>query len=97
MDVQRKGAGRKRVIRRTLYGTLLVSCLVGATVAIGKLKPAVPTVERATVWPDTVKRGPMLRQVRGLGTLVPEQVIWIPAATDGRVARIFVQPGAPLG
>jgi HlyD family secretion protein len=53
-------------------------------------------VEKATVWPDTVKRGPMLIQVRGLGTLVPEEILWIPATTDGRVVRRFVLPGSPV-
>jgi HlyD family secretion protein len=96
MDVKREGAGRKRLIRRIIYGTLLVAVIVGATVAVGKLKPAVPTVEGSTLWPDTVRRGPMLRQVRGLGTLVPEQVLWIPADTDGRVSKINVHPGAPV-
>jgi HlyD family secretion protein len=51
-------------------------------------------VERATLWPDIVKRGAMVRQVHGLGTLVPEEIRWIPAATDGRVERIVVHPGA---
>ncbi len=61
------------------------------------MKPAAPTVERSTVWPDTVKRGPMLRQVRGLGTLVPEEILFIAAQTDGRVDRIAVRPGAVVG
>ncbi len=96
MDVKREGAGRKRLIRRIVYGLLLVGVVVGATVAVGKLKPAVPTVDGSTLWPDTVRRGPMLRQVRGIGTLVPEEVLWIPADTDGRVAKINVRPGAPV-
>ncbi|HVG83670.1 MAG TPA: HlyD family efflux transporter periplasmic adaptor subunit [Vicinamibacterales bacterium] len=66
------------------------------SVVLARLKPAAPTVERATVWVDTVKRGAMLRQVRGLGTLVPvdEARRWIPAATQGRVERIVIRPGA---
>jgi HlyD family secretion protein len=60
------------------------------------MKPAAPVVERATVWPDTVKRGPMLRQVRGLGTLVPEEILFIATQTDGRVDRIAVRPGAEV-
>ena len=56
---------------------LIVVALV--TVALARLKPAAPTVERAIVWPDTVKRGAMLRQVRGPGTLVPEDIRWITA------------------
>ena len=66
------------------------------TVALSRLKPAAPTVEKATVWVDTVRRGPMVRQVRGLGTLVPEEIRWIPAATDGRVERIVMQPGTTV-
>ena len=66
------------------------------TVALSRLKPAAPTVDRGTAYLDTVKRGPMVRQVRGLGTLVPEDIRWIPAATDGRVERIVVYPGTPV-
>jgi HlyD family secretion protein len=68
--------------------------LIIATIAISRLKPAVPTVDRSTVWVDTVKRGPMVRQVRGLGTLVPEEIRWIAAATEGRVEKIVIRPGA---
>jgi HlyD family secretion protein len=60
------------------------------------LKPAVPSVDRSTVWVDTVKRGPMLREVRGLGTLVPEEIRWIPANTEGRVEKIVVRPGTQV-
>ena len=66
------------------------------TVGLSRLKPAAPSVERATVLIDTVKRGPMLRQVRGLGTLVPEEIRWIPAQTQGRVERIVTLPGTPV-
>jgi HlyD family secretion protein len=61
--------------------------VVLTTLGLSRLGPAAPTVERATIWPDTVKRGPMVRDVRGLGTLVPEDILWIPALTDGRVKR----------
>ena len=71
-----------------------IAALVLLAWAPTKLKTAVPTVERSTIWVDTVKRGPMLRQVRGLGTLVAEEVTWIPAATEGRVDKIVVRPGA---
>jgi HlyD family secretion protein len=67
--------------------------VVVITLGLSRLKPAAPSVERATVWLDTVKRGPMLREVRGLGTLVPEDIRWIPATTEGRVERIIVRPG----
>src|SRR5262249_46922090 len=65
----------------------------GITLGLSKLKPAAPTVEMAVVWPDVVRRGPMVRQVRGLGTLVPEDIRWIPAQTQGRVERIILRPG----
>jgi HlyD family secretion protein len=63
---------------------------------LANLEPAAPTVEGATVWSDTVKRGPMLRQQRGLGTLVPEDIRWIPATTQGRVERILLRPGTQV-
>ena len=63
---------------------------------LGQLKPAAPTVEKSSIWMDTVKRGQMLRQVRGNGTLVPEQIQFVQADTDGRVERIFVLPGAEV-
>src|SRR2546430_15128354 len=59
-------------------------------------KAAAPTVERSTVWIDTVKRGSVLRQVRGLGTLVPVEIQWIPAITEGRVDKIRELPGTQV-
>ena len=94
MDVARPINKRKRTITRTLYGIGGVTVLAAITVGLSHLKPAAPSVSRATVWVDTVKRGPMLRQVRGLGTLVPEEIRWIPAATEGRVERILIKPGS---
>jgi HlyD family secretion protein len=94
MDVVRKGAGKKRLIKRIIIVSVLALCVVAASLAVSRLKPAVPTVERSTIWPDTVKRGPMLRQVHGLGTLVPEEVLWIPAPVDGRIVKINVLAGA---
>lgn len=92
MDRPRKNAARKRWIRRIVTVAVLVSAVVGTTVGLSRLKPAAPVVDN--VWMDTVKRGPMLRQVRGLGTLVPEEILFIPAINEGRVERIFVRPGA---
>jgi len=77
-------------------GVAALVVIAGVTYGLSRLKPAAPTVDKATVWLDTVKRGPMVRQVRGLGTLVPEEIRWIPAATDGRVERIVVQPGTAV-
>ena len=70
--------------------------IVLITVAVSRLKPAAPTVDRATVWVDTVKRGSMVRQVRGSGTLVPEVTRWIPASTQGQVEQIVLRPGAQV-
>ena len=85
-----------RRIQRIGIGVGGAIALALITLGLSRLKPAPPSVERATVWIDTVKRGEMLRQVRGVGTLVPEEIRWIPAATDGRVDRIVLQPGTPV-
>jgi HlyD family secretion protein len=87
---------RKKKIRRALYGAAALVVIVLITVGVSRLKPAAPSVERATVWVDTVKRGSMIRQVRGSGTLVPEEIRWIPATTQGRVERIVLRPGAKV-
>jgi HlyD family secretion protein len=87
---------RKKKLRRAIYGGLALLAIVLITVGVSRLKPAAPTVERATVWVDTVKRGSMIRQVRGSGTLVPEDIRWIPATTQGRVERIVLRPGATV-
>jgi HlyD family secretion protein len=96
MDVPREGVARKKLIRRIAAGTAVAAAIPLITVGLYRLKPAAPTVEKATVWMDTVKRGPMTREVRGLGTLVPEEMLWIPAPADGRVERILVRPGAAV-
>jgi HlyD family secretion protein len=87
MDIPRESEARKRRMRRLIYGFLGGVAILAVTLGLSRLGPAAPTVERATVWPDTVRRGPMVREVRGLGTLVPEDILWIPAVTDGRVKR----------
>jgi HlyD family secretion protein len=94
MDIALPSNARTKVRRRAAYGAGAIVLLSGATLGLSRLKPAPPTVDRATVWVDTVKRGPMLREVRGLGTLVPEEIRWIPAQTEGRVERILIRPGA---
>jgi HlyD family secretion protein len=96
MDVAREGVVEaKRRRRLILAGSGVVAALL-LTLGLSKLKPAAPSVEKSTVWIDTVKQGPMLRQVRGPGSLVPEAegIRWLSAATDGRVERLLVQPGA---
>jgi HlyD family secretion protein len=86
-------AHQKRM-RRIAYGAASLVAVLLITLGLSRLKPAAPSVDRSTLVIDTVKRGGMLRQVRGLGTLVPEDFRWIPAATDGRVERIVVLPGS---
>jgi HlyD family secretion protein len=93
MDVPRPGVAAKKRKRRILIIAASALGLILATIAISRLKPAVPSVDRSTVWIDTVKRGPMVRQVRGLGTLTPEDIRWIPANTEGRVEKINIWPG----
>jgi HlyD family secretion protein len=93
MDIARPSNARQKRIRRTVYGTAGLTVILLITVGVSRLKPAAPGVERATVWIDTVKRGPMLREERGIGTLVPEDIRWIPATTVGRVERITLRPG----
>src|SRR5438067_850950 len=96
MDVPRVGVAAKKRKRRIMMIAGSALGLILATIAISRLKPAVPSIDRSTVWIDTVKRGPMTRQVRGLGTLVPEDIRWIPANTEGRVEKINIWPGTPV-
>jgi len=93
MDVKREGVAKKKLIRRIIYGLIIATAVPAITWWLSKLKPAAPSVARETVWIDTVKRGPMLRQVRGLGTLVPEDIVWIPTQFEGRVDKIMLRSG----
>jgi HlyD family secretion protein len=96
VDIARPSQARKKRIRRILYISSAVIVVALISLGVSRLKPAAPTVDRAVVWIDTVKRGPMLRQVRGSGALVPEDIRWIPAQTQGRVERIVLRPGAQV-
>src|SRR3954465_8434633 len=96
MDVARPNVAAKKRKRRIIIISAIVLGVILATIGLSRLKPAVPTVDRSTVWVDTVKRGPMVRQVRGLGTLVPEDIRWVPANTEGRIEKIIVRPGAQV-
>ncbi len=94
MDKPRgKSVARNKKIRRVVYIVLALAVIGGVSAALSRLKPAAPTVDRATVVIDTVKQGELLRQVHGLGTLVPEEIVWIPATTSGRVEKRLAQPG----
>jgi HlyD family secretion protein len=94
MDIQRPSNARAKKIRRIAYGTVTLLLLGGVTYGLSKLRPAAPSVDRATIWPDEVKRGPMVREVRGLGTLIPEDIRWIPAQTDAHVDKWVLRPPA---
>jgi len=83
-------------MRRLIYAVAGLLLAAAITTALARLKPAAPSVDRTAVWTDTVKRGPMLLEVRGLGTLVPETTWTVPAATEGRVAKRYLLPGTPV-
>ena len=93
MDVHRPEIGNRKRRKRLIGGAVAVVLIAVATFGLSRLKPAAPEVEASGLFIDTVKRGPMVRQVRGTGVLVPEVVRWIPAATEARVERIVVRPG----
>src|SRR5947208_8916212 len=98
MDIPRPDQARKKRRRRILYSLAAAGALVLITIGLSRLKPAAPLVENT--WPDTVKRAtsenPMLVNVRGNGTLVPEEILWIPTLSAGRVKLILVLPGAAV-
>lgn len=94
MDIPRPNFAKEKRRRTMIAIGGGVAALALITIGLARLKPAAPTVERNLVWVDTVKRGPMVRQVRGLGTLVPEEIRWIAARTQGRVDKIILRPGA---
>jgi multidrug resistance efflux pump len=96
MDIARPEFKEQKRRRQILVGAAVVVVVAAVTVVVYRLRPAAPTVERGTVWTDSVKRGSMLRQVRGLGSLVPSQesVLQIPAETEATVVRIRMLPGS---
>jgi HlyD family secretion protein len=96
MDVPRKSARRNKIIRRTVVILMLCIAVPLITYGLNRLKPAAPPVDRSSVLLDQVKRGPMLRNVRGIGTLIPEEILWIPAQTEGRVEKLVLRPGADV-
>jgi len=96
MDIRREDLIRQRRIRRIIYVLIGLIAIGSVTLGVSRLKPAPPSVDKATVWVDTVKRGPMLLEVRGLGSLVPEEILVVPAPTDGRVVRRLLLPGSPV-
>ena len=94
MDVARpKSVARNKKIKNAVYAVLVLTAASAVTLGLSRMRPAAPSVDRATVWIDTVKRGEMLRQVRGLGTLVPEEIRWIPATNDGIIEEVKARAG----
>src|SRR5438034_9224236 len=98
MDIARPEFKRQKRRRQIIWLVIGIACLGAVTIGVSRLKPAAPEVERSTVWSDTVKRGPMLRQVRGLGSLIPSQEFTrqIPAETEATVVRILKLPGSQV-
>jgi HlyD family secretion protein len=94
--VRDPGILKRKKLRHALYAAVGVLVVIGVSIALARMEPAAPTVERATVLTDTVKRGSIIRQHRGLGTLVPEDTRWLPSRTDGRIDRILLRPGAQV-
>jgi len=94
VDIARPSQARQKRIRRILIASGSLAAVLLITLGLSRLRPAAPLVENP--WIDTVKRGPMVRQVRGLGTLVPEEVRWIPAISEGRVERLVILAGTPV-
>lgn len=94
MDIQRSDLKLKKRRRQIIYAAVAGVGILTAGVLLAGLEPAAPSVDRGTVWTDTVKRGEMLREVRGPGTLVPKAIRWLAAETDARVEEIVVKPGA---
>ena len=97
MDVARPPEVAQRKKRnRIIAGAAAALVVVITTVGLARLKPAAPTVEAGGLWIEPVKRGTMLRNVRGTGVLVPDEIRWITALTDGTVERVVVLPGTPV-
>jgi HlyD family secretion protein len=97
MDVKRDPAIlRRKRIRRTVIWSVVGAGVIALSVALSQLQPAAPSVPHATLWFGTVKRGPMVREVRGAGTLVPEEIRWITSKASGNVERVVLKPGAAV-
>jgi RND family efflux transporter MFP subunit len=98
MDITRPDIKKKKRRRNIIWTAIAVIAVSAAAIGVYRLKPAIPTVDASTVWPDTVKRGPMTVQVRGLGTLVPREdsIELIPAQTEATIVRIRVLPGTKV-
>ena len=93
MDIPRESQKGRRLLRRVIWGVILVGVITAATIGLSRLEPAAPGVEREVLLTDTVKQGNMILEVRGVGTLVSEDMLIVPATVPGRVKCILMQPG----
>ena len=93
MDVKREGVVKRKRIKFTIIFLMVAAGVSFAGYRIAKLEPAAPSVEFATLWPDTVKRGSMVRDVKGIGSLVPEEIVWIPAKSEGQIEKVLRKSG----
>ena len=93
MDIPRTSTKQSK---RTIAVAAAVLAVAATTAMLGRMRAAAPAVDRAAIWIDTVKRGPMVREILGQGTLVPEEVRWISAVANARIERILVHPGAEV-
>jgi HlyD family secretion protein len=96
MDIPRVSNIRAKRIRLLVYAAIAFVLVSGVTYTVLHLRPAAPSVDKGSIWTDEVKRGPMVREIRGSGSLVPEEIRWITAQTDARVDRIVIHPGATV-
>src|SRR5215831_18977457 len=93
MDIPRKSVKRNKILRKAIFITITIIVLAVGTFYVSRLKAAKRVIDRGTLYTDTVKRGELIRNVRGLGTLVPEDIHWIPSTTSGRIEKIIAHPG----
>ena len=96
MDIAIPQNEHAKTIRRLIIAGVILLCVAGAAYVLSRLRPAAPSVDSASLFADTVKRGDMLRAVHGVGTLVPEDIQWIPALNSARVSKIILHPGATV-
>lgn len=96
VDIPRQGYARNKRIKITVFSILIIILLAAGTWFASRLEPALPTVDRASIWLGTVEEGSMIIEVRGPGKLIPEVETWIAAATEGRIEKIFVLPGSEV-
>lgn len=97
MDIPRQGVAKKKRTRWALILVMIAGVVATASYGVLNLEPAVPSVEAASLWPDTVKRGAIVLDIKGIGTLVPEEIVWIPAKSQGQVDKVLRKSGEKVG